>query len=131
MNCKKCSQALVAASVLTEIVLEKYVADILPKTRKISIKQLNEDTIFNYYKLRKYLGNSFYRVGRKTVNIIVDNQLLSEKSKGTCKRLILKLVIPSQFNKNSFENRVEKYIIDTDYTTEERDFIDLMTNKGN
>ncbi len=83
MNCKKCSQALVAASVLTEIVLEKYVADILPKTRKISIKQLNEDTIFNYYKLRKYLGNSFYRVGRKTVNIIVDNQLLSEKSKGT------------------------------------------------
>lgn len=129
MNCKKCSQALVAASVLTEIVLEKYVADILPKTRKISIKQLNEDTIFNYYKLRKYLGNNFYRVGRKTVNIIVDNQLLSEKSKGTCKRLILKLVIPSQFNKNSFENRVEKYIIDTDYTAEERDFIDLMLNE--
>ena len=33
----KCSQALVAASALSDIVLEKYFAGILPETRQLSI----------------------------------------------------------------------------------------------
>lgn len=126
---KKCSYALRAAAVLSDIVIEKYFAGILPETRRISIKQLNKDTVYNYYKLRKYLGNNFYRVGIRTVKIIADKKLLSEKSKSICKRLVLKLVIPSQFDEQVFETRVEQYIIDTDYTAEERKFTDLMLNE--
>lgn len=129
MNCKKISKALCAASVLNEIVLEKYLADILPETKQLYIKQLNKDTGYKYNKIRKFTGNNYYKVTKKTVNIIADNQLLSKKSKSACKHLILKLVYPSQLNESSFETRAEQYIIDTDYTAEEIEFINLMFNE--
>ncbi len=129
MNGSKGSQALQASSKLCDIILEKYLADILPETRQISMKELNRITIYNYIGLRKYLGNNYYRVIGKNIDIIADNQFLSEHAKKLCKRLILKLVIPSQFSKDRLENRVQKFIVDTDFTANEKEFIDLMLNE--
>ncbi len=125
----KCSQALQASTKLCDIILEKYLADILPETRQFSMKELNQITIYNYISLRKYLGNNYYRVIGKNIDVIADNQFLSEHAKNLCKRLILKLVIPSQLDKDSFENRVQKFIMDIDFSADEREFIDLMLNE--
>ncbi len=129
MNSKKCLQALQASMQLCDIILEKYLAGILPETRQLSMKELNKITIYNYIRLRKYLGNNYYRVIGKNIDIIADNRFLSEHATNLCKRLILNLVIPSQFDKSRFEIRVEKNIIDTDYTAGERAFTDLMLNE--
>ncbi len=125
----KYSQALQASIKLCDIISEKYLADILPETKQISMEELNQITIYNYISLRKYLGNNYYRVAGKNIDVIADNQFLSEQAKNLCKRLILKLVTPSQFDKDSFENRVQKYIMDIDFTADEREFIDLMLNE--
>jgi len=125
----KGSQALQASIQLCDIILEKHIAGILPETRQLSMRELNRITIYNYISLRKYLGNNYYRVIGRNINIIADNQFLSEHAKNLCKRLILKLVIPSQFGKDSFENRVQKFIMDIDFTANERKFIDLMLNE--
>lgn len=126
---QECSQALQASATLCNIIFEKYLADILSETRQIAMKELNEITIYNYIKLRKYLGNNIYRPKRKTIKIIADNQLLSEKSKSHSKYLISKLVLPSKFYNDSFENRVGRYITDKNYTAEEIEFIELMLNE--
>lgn len=123
---KKASYALQASMHLNEIILEKYIANTLPENRKIDMKELNAITNYNYYELRKYLGNNYYRVKGKTINVIADNQYLSEQSKLYCKRLILNLIPPS--TEKDF-NRPERYIIDADYTAEEQEFINLMINE--
>lgn len=124
---KQCSEGLQASALLSVIILEKYLAGILPETRLISMKELNKITDYNYVKLRKFLGNNYYRVKGKKFNIIADNQLLAREAKSNCKYLIVELVIPSQ-PIDSFDNRVFLYIIDSDFTVEEREFINLMLN---
>lgn len=119
---EKGSQGLQASAALSEIILERYLADILPETRLIPLKELNRITNYDYIKLRKYLGNNYYRVKGKEISIIADNQLLAEKSELHCKRLISELVIPAHFDK-------EKYTLGTYYTEKEIEFIDFMLNE--
>lgn len=126
---EKFSRGLRASAALCEIILEKYLAGILPETRQIPMGELNKITNYNYIKLRKYLGNNYYRVKGKNINIIADNQLLSEKSKSLCKRFISALVIPAHFDKGRYKNNHEKYIVDTYYTEEETELIDFMLNE--
>ena len=51
---KKCSEGLQASALLSVIILEKYLAGVLPETRLISMKELNKITDYNYVKLRKF-----------------------------------------------------------------------------
>ncbi len=124
------SYALQASMHLNDIIIEKYLSGTLPETRQISMKELSKySAYYDYTKLRKYLGNNFYRVNGEDIKVIADNELLSEKAKLHCKRKILKLITPSKFEQYSFENCVEKFVTDIEFTEEERAFFNLMVNE--
>lgn len=116
------SQALQASATLNDIILEKFISGTLPVTRQISFAELYLITVYDYRKLKKYIGNKYYIAEKNYIKVIADDRLLAEYSKDYLKRCVLKLVMPSKFSMDDYDNRREKYLIDKDYSQAELEF---------
>lgn len=119
---KSVSQTLQASATLSDIILEMFISGTLPETRQINITELYLITVYDYKKLKNFIGNDYYIVEKNYIKVTADDKYLAEFSRNYLKRCILKLVIPSKFSKDDYDNRHEKYLIDKDYSQAELQF---------
>lgn len=126
---KLASQALRASATLSDIILEKFISGTLPETRLIGFDELYLITVYDYKKLKKFMGNNYYTFKGDYVKVTTDERFLAEYSRNYLKRCILTLVKPSKFSIDDFNTRDAKYLIDKDYSETELAFIYSMIDE--
>lgn len=125
----KSANALFATDKMEKIILEKFLADDIPGSKKFNLKQVCKYTGCKYYNLRNYIHSDLYTISKDSIEITDDIQLISHRSKEYVERLIKKMVRPAKYENNKYVYSIAKLFDNSYFTEEEQTFIKLMTNE--
>lgn len=129
MSDKKNAIAAVATISLDAIILERNMVKIIPKNRTYSLETIKRLTGYNFSTIRKYADSELFTLDKANIVITDDTRLLEEKTKHYAEMLIKKLVFPSRYKHDEAIYNVGRLINNSYYSAEEKNFIDLMTDK--
>lgn len=128
MSTKKSAEALNATAIISNIILERNLIHKLPYNKQISFTKMSKQIRYNLPRLRNYIYSEIFTLSNSNIKITDDNELLINKSKDYCMRLIKKYIYPSQFEKDEYVFNVGKLFDNSYYTNEELNFINLIYN---
>lgn len=111
------------------MIMERYLTNAMPKSKKFCLKRINRYTGYKYYSLRNYINSDLYTISKDAIYITDDIQLLSNKSKHYIETLIKNIVCPSQYKDNHCIANCLKLFDDSYFTEEEKNFVKQMTNE--
>lgn len=123
------AKAVVATGTMDEIILEKFLTKSMPKSNKFCLKQVYENTGFKFDNLRKYVYSDLFTIGKDTIDITNDMQLLSDKSREYIEQLIKKVIRPAKYENSKFNYMFAKIFDNSYFTDEEQKFIELITKE--
>lgn len=129
MSDKKSATAVTATKFLEDIILERYLINIIPKNRQYSFSTIKKLTGYNFLPIRGYIKSDLFAINEYSIEITDNTQLLLERSKNYCEKLIKKIVYPALYKYNDFIYRIERLLDSSYYTAEEKSFIDLILDK--
>ena len=125
----KSAKAFIATKILEQIILERFLTNALPKSKKLYLKQVYKYTGYEYYSLRNYIHSDIFTISKDVIKITDNTQLLSDKSKKYIEKLIKKAIYPANHEQDKFICLIAKLFNNSYFTYEEQNFIELMTNE--
>ncbi len=126
MSFEKSAAALVAENYLENLILERFLINILPTNRKYSLKTINNLTGYNFLPIKNIVNSKIFEINKKTIQITDNNNLLAEKAKIYCELIIKKLIFPSKYKYNRYIYYIGRLFDNCYYTQNENRFITLM-----
>ncbi|MDE6586609.1 MAG: hypothetical protein K2K80_08015 [Clostridia bacterium] len=126
---KKSATATFATALLEDIILERYLINVIPENRQYSLQAIKKLTGYDFLPISNYVSSELFTINKTTIEITENTQLLSDKSKNYCKTLIQKLIFPSNYEQDKFISYIGKLYDSSYYTSEEKNFIELMLDK--
>lgn len=125
----KIAKAVVATEKMESIILERFLTNAMPKSKKFYLKQVYKYIGYRYYSLRNYIHSDIYTIGKDVIEVTDNTQLLCDKSKKYVERLIKKVIYPANHEHDKFVYLIAKLFDNSYFTDEEQKFIELMTNE--